>query len=420
MFFQNGSNNISNEIEYICKLIFETLKIPIYFLDNNNDIFFSLSYEHATNPISPNKKDLFTNLFGDFNVYNFPVIKSTKYYENYFAVTLRKDDLYIGTFIVGPSTYSPITAETINKIISENNVPLSYKKDLINFYNSIQVIDYSRLINASLLLHYSIYNKMLKASTVMEKNSSLDDVILKIENDSKNILSKTRQNLSFHHTPTREKNFFQCIIEGNKEKLLQYLATPEDGQYGILSDNPIRNKKNFFICCVTIATRASIDGGLEPEIAYALSDSYIQNMEYLYDVNDLHHLETKMYCDFADNVFRANNLKYSKPIITCQNYILNHLYQEITLSDLAQLVGLSQKYLSSLFTKEVGITLSEYIQNKRIEESKHLLNSSTHSILDIATWLGFHDQSHFTRIFKKFTGTTPKKFRDDKKNFLSW
>lgn len=367
MFFQDETKNIINEIEYICKLTFEVLKTPIYFLDNNNDIFISLYYGNTANPISPNKKDLFTNLFGDCNDYNFPVIKSTKFYENYFSVTLRKDDLFIGTFIVGPSTYSPITAEVINKIVSENNVPLSFKKDLINFYSSIQVIDYSRLINASLLLYYSIYNEMLESSTVTEKNSSLEYVVSKIETDSKNIVSENRQDFSFHHTPTRENNLLQCIREGNKEKLLQYIAIPEDGQYGILSDSPLRNKKNFFICCVTIATRAAIDGGLEPELAYSLSDSYIQNMEYLYDANDLHHLENKMYCDFADNVLKSIKLKYSKAIITCQSYISNHLYQEISLSELALFVGLTPKYLSSLFNKEVGITLSEYIQNKRIE-----------------------------------------------------
>ena len=414
MFFQNGSNDIINEIKYICKIIFEVLKTPIYFLDNNNDIFFSMSSEHATNPISPNKKELFTNMFSDSNSYSFPIVKSTNFHENYFAVSLKKDDIFLGTFIVGPSTYSFITAQTIDKIISENNIPLSYKKDLINFYNSMQVIDYSRLINASLLLHYSIYNEMLKGSTVMEKNSSLKDVALKIENDNKNILSQNRQNLFFHHTPTREKLFLQCIREGNKEKLLQYLALPEDGQYGILSDSPLRNQKNLFICAVTIATRAAIDGGLESELAYSLSDSYIQNIEYLYEMKDLLNLENKMYCDFADNVLKSKKLSYSKSIIFCQNYILNHLYEEISLFELSQFVGLSKKYLSGLFSKEVSLTLSEYIQNERIKESKHLLSSSNHSILDIATWLNFNDQSHFTRIFKKFTGTTPKKFRDGK------
>ena len=121
-----------------------------------------------------------------------------------------------------------------------------------------------------------------------------------------------------------------------------------------------------------------------------------------------------MFCDFADNVLKAKNNKYSKPIISCQNYISKHLYQELSLSELAEFIGLSPKYLSALFHKEVGLTLTEYINSKKIEEAKHLLMSTNHSILDISDWLGFHDQSHFTKIFKKFTGVTPKKFMDGK------
>jgi len=378
----------------------------------NNDIFISYSYGHAINPLSPNKKDLFAKMFNESNLYNFPIVKSTKYFENYFAVSLKKDDIFLGTFIAGPSIYSPITTGTINKMISENNVRLSYKKDLINFYDSIQVIDYPRLISASILLYYSIYNVKLKTSTVMEKNSLLKNVVVQVKKDSENMLSKNRQVIFFHHTPTYEKKLFQLIREGNKEKLLLHLDTPFDGENGIISDNPLRNKKNFFICFVTLATRAAMDGGLDPELAYSLSDLYIQNKEKMYEVKDIVDLENKMIYDFADHVQGLKYIRYSKPIIFCQSYIFKHLYEEISISELARYVRLSKKYLSGLFSKEVGITLSEYIQNEKIEESKCLLGSSNYSILDIATWLGFNDQSHFTRVFKKFTGTTPKKFRD--------
>lgn len=419
MLLENETNSINHKIKYICKLIFEVLKVPTYFLDNNNEILYSFSYVHAVNPIIPNKKELFTYLFEDCSTYNFPIIKSTNYAENYFAVNLIIDDNLLGYFIVGPSIYSPITAEAINEIILKNNIPLNLKRGLINYYNSIQTIDYSRLISASLLLYYSIYNEELDPSVVKEKNNSLKCVLSKIESDSKNILSQNRQNFFFHHSPNRERNILECIRQGNKEKLLEQLSTAEDGEYGVLSDNPLRNKKNLFICLVTIATRAAIDGGLDTELAYSLSDSYIQNVEFLSELNSLHNLENQMFCDFADSVLKSKKIKYSKPIITCQNYILKHLYQDISLSELAEFIGLNHKYLSTLFHKEVGLTLTEYISTNKIEEAKHLLMSSNHSILDIATWLGFHDQSHFTRTFKKLTGTTPKKFRDDKKDNLS-
>ncbi|WP_160686966.1 helix-turn-helix domain-containing protein [Clostridium sp. C2-6-12] len=412
MLFENDTNSINDKIKYICKLIFEVLKIPTYFLDNNNEIIYSLSYENAINPILPDKKEFFIALFKDCSAYDFPIIKSTKYDEIYFAVNLIKDDVFLGSFVIGPSTCSPITAETINKIILENNIPLNLKKDLINYYNSIQSIDYSRLISASLLLYYSIYNKELDPSIVKEKNTSLENVISKIENDSRNILSQNRQNFFFHHSQKREKNIVDSIRQGNKQKLLEQLSLPPDGEFGVLSDNPLRNKKNLLICLVTIATRAAIDGGLDSEFAYSLSDSYIQNVEHLSELNSLNNLENQMFCDFADNVLKAKKNKYAKPIVSCQNYISNHLYQDISLSELAEFVGLNSKYLSSLFHKEVGLTLTQYINSKKIEEAKHLFLSTNHSILDISEWLGFHDQSHFTKIFKKFTGVTPKKFKD--------
>lgn len=412
MFLENNTNSISHKINYICKLIFEVLKIPTYFLDHRNEIIYSLSYENAINPTIPNKKEFFIDLFKHCSAYDFPIIKSTKYDENYFAVNLIRDDIFLGSFIVGPSTYSPITAEDINKIMLENNIPLNLKKGLINYYNSIQTIDYSRLISAGLLLYYSIYNKELDPSIVKEKNNSLKSVLSKIEIDSKNILSQNRQNFFFHHSPKRERNIVDCIKQGNKEKLLEHLSLPPDGEYGVLSANPLRNKKNLFICLVTIATRAAIDGGLDTEIAYSLSDSYIQNVEYISELNSLNNLENQMFCDFADNVLKSKKNKYSKSIINCQNYIANHLYQDISLSELAEFVGLNHKYISSLFHKEVGLTLTEYINSKKIEEAKYLFLSTNHSILDISDWLGFHDQSYFTKIFKKYTGITPKKFKN--------
>lgn len=265
--------------------------------------------------------------------------------------------------------------------------------------------------SGSAVAHELIYEE-LDPIIVKEKNNTLKGVLSKIESDSKNIISQNRQNFFFHHSPNREKNILECIRQGNKEKLLEQLSMPEDGEYGVLSDNPLRNKKNLLICLVTVATRAAIDGGLDTESAYSLSDSYIQNIEYISDMNSLNNLENQIFCNFADNVLKSKKNKYSKPIISCQNYISKHLYQEISLSELAEFIGLSHKYLSALFHKKVGLTLTEYINSKKVEEAKHLLMSTNHSILDISDWLGFHDQSHFTKIFKKFTGITPKKFKD--------
>lgn len=238
----------------------------------------------------------------------------------------------------------------------------------------------------------------------------IEDIKVSLENS----ISKNRQNILFHHSQRREKIMIQGITTGNKEKLMEYFESPLDGEFGILSKtNPLRGQKNLLICIVTIATRAAIEGGLDCEIAYTLSDLYIQRIEEINEIIDLSVLHTTMLYDFTDRVYNITSHKYSNYISLCLTYIFKHLYDKISVSELCKNVGLNPNYLSELFKKEVGITITHYIQKERIEEAKRLLGSSTHPILDISTWLNFHDQSHFTRIFKKFTGITPKKYRDD-------
>jgi AraC-like DNA-binding protein len=68
--------------------------------------------------------------------------------------------------------------------------------------------------------------------------------------------------------------------------------------------------------------------------------------------------------------------------------------------------------LSFLFKKEVGITVSEYIQQTKIDEVKKLLAYSKTPISEICSLLNFNDQSYFTKVFKKVVGITPKQYRE--------
>ncbi|HEY8500277.1 MAG TPA: AraC family transcriptional regulator, partial [Clostridia bacterium] len=110
-------------------------------------------------------------------------------------------------------------------------------------------------------------------------------------------------------------------------------------------------------------------------------------------------------------VHRLKNLNYSKMIIKCRDYITNHIYENITLKQLSELLSVNGNYLSEKFKKEAGMTISEFIQKEKVEEAKKLLSSTNQSILDISVSLNFTDQSYFTKIFKKVTGFTPNQYR---------
>lgn len=91
--------------------------------------------------------------------------------------------------------------------------------------------------------------------------------------------------------------------------------------------------------------------------------------------------------------------------------IIQHVYDELSLERIAHYIKLSSSYVSILFKSETGITINEAIQRARIEEAESLLLLSSHPIAVISAWLHFTDQSHFTKVFKKHTGLTPKQYR---------
>lgn len=407
------TTSMPENVEYICKIMFDVLKIPVYFMDNVGSVFFSYSYNNLKNPLASENKDLFLKLFNNMDSIDYPIVKSTSYLENYLAVNLNLENFFIGRFIIGPSAYFHIGASSIDNLISEHEIPIGLRKNLIDYFETIPIIDFSRLISTGLLLYHSIYGKMLDSAEVIEKNSSLDRFTEKINNNLERIVSQNLQSTLFHHSTKVEKKIFNCVREGNIELLMEELQNPPDGEYGILSkDNPLRNQKNMTICFVTLATRAAIEGGLNSELAYTLSDLYIQTLEEITDIKDLFALNNKILSDFTARVREAKKREYSRPVIACQDYIFKHLYDNISVSEVSHALRLSTSYLSQLFKKEVGMPLSEFIHHQKIEEAKRLLASPDYSILDIGTLLSFHDQSHFTKLFKKITGTTPRKYRE--------
>jgi AraC-like DNA-binding protein len=92
-------------------------------------------------------------------------------------------------------------------------------------------------------------------------------------------------------------------------------------------------------------------------------------------------------------------------------YIQEHYAESISRQDLADLVGLSEDYLTSCFHKELGLTPVAYLNRYRIQRAKHLLRHTHKSITEIAFDVGFSSSSYFGRIFRRETGMSPSKYR---------
>jgi len=220
-----------------------------------------------------------------------------------------------------------------------------------------------------------------------------------------------------HRQPTEEFLFYRAVASGDIEavrKNCEQGRFMENDGVGILSRNPVTNLKYHFVITTAMITRLCRQSGMEMEQAFRLSDFYIQKLDDIHTMQGVHSLHDEMVMDYTEKMRRYfRDDTNSKHINACKEYIYSHIKERITIENLANEFGVSASYLSRLFKKETGISVSAYIREKKIEVAKNLLQFSDYSLIEIANRLSFSSQSHFIQQFREAVGVTPKKYRDE-------
>ena len=222
---------------------------------------------------------------------------------------------------------------------------------------------------------------------------------------------------AYHRQPTEEFLFYEAVANGNVEavkKNCEAARFTESEGVGVLSRNPVTNLKYHFVITTAMITRLCRQNGMELEQAFGLSDFYIQKLDDIHTVEGVQSLHDEMVIDYTEKMRRyLRSDTTSQHINACKEYIYAHIKERITIEDLADEFGVSASYLSRLFKKETGISVSAYIREQKIEIAKNLLRYSDYSMIDIANRLSFSSQSHFIQQFREAVGMTPKKYRDE-------
>ncbi len=211
-----------------------------------------------------------------------------------------------------------------------------------------------------------------------------------------------------------ELEFYAYIKMGDVKKVRelckQTLAEKEG--LGVLSENPLQNMKYHFVITTAMVARFCIEGGMEVSVAYSLSDFYIQKADWARTIREIEELHPVMALDYTKRMKDLGKYKIcAKPIAECVDYIYENLHTRITVEELADFVKLTPSYLSRLFKKETGCTVSDYIQEQKVHTAQNMLSYSEYSLSEIASILAFSSQSYFTEVFRKRTGMTPAKYR---------
>lgn len=310
--------------------------------------------------------------------------------------------------VVGPFLTAQLSPEILQLLSLDQ--PINRRNQLPVYYAQLPCLDVTKQFALIQLIYTVIFGETLQSEAIL-----ITDCWLPPQKDA-----LPNETALTPITPPAKRSFgmeqhYLALIEQGKTAYLKLLLNQGplflDESVGLLATSSLlRHYKNIGIAAVSLATRAAIKGGLFSERAYELSDSYIRQLENCQTIAAADQLIKLALLVFTDEVRRSDNNHLSPHIIRTVHYLKAHLYEEVTVNQLATALELSPNYLATCFKRELGISLLTYLHKLRIEEAQLLIATHQESLLEIAQRLKFHDQSHFTRIFKQHTGMTPRAY----------
>lgn len=165
---------------------------------------------------------------------------------------------------------------------------------------------------------------------------------------------------------------------------------------------------------VVVMSRAAVDAGADMNEIFLLTQGFIKNIEEFRTIESLSAWISDMLQTFISYTFDFVNVKHADVVYKSIEYIKNNYMKRITLDEIAANTYISKTYLSSIFKKETGDSISNYINQVRVDRSKLLLMEDNLDIVEIANICGFESQSYFTKVFRSIAGITPKRYRQDR------
>lgn len=216
---------------------------------------------------------------------------------------------------------------------------------------------------------------------------------------------------SFISDPNIFNNRISLLIEVRAKPDIIY-TIKQKHETELPDEISITDKRNDLIIWNAMYTKEIAKNGVLKKYLHPIYNKFYNEILKLNSLKELQNLEIKMADTYLNLLI--NDLEVTDNLVI--NRILKHLHlnieSHISLKKLSEDLNLSQGYISACFKKQMGITIMKYAKKIRIDRAKVLLLTTNQSILEIGMTLGFHDQSHFYKVFKEFTGLSPSEYRN--------
>lgn len=332
----------------------------------------------------------------------------------HYTAAISIGNVHKGAFVVGPIHMSEPDIYEMDQFITHQKIPLKDRGLLKTYYKNITMISPTTARYQLQLLNLLVNELVEETKKGLTKQKHIYDnqrLINEAVQELKEIESMASTSMD-EYPIHLEKELNTAIVKGDENSAKALL----NEILGFVFFKYMGDEKKIIsksIELVVVMSRAAIDGGAKYEVVSEITETMYRKA--------INNTEIDMICVWLSEVLESL-ITIVFPIKTEKEdhrgilrkaiiYINTHVYEQMTLSDVSNEIALSPTYFSRLFKSEMNMTFIEYLNRIRVEESKRYLVDNSYSISDIAIRLGFTDQSYFSKVFKKYEGITPGRYR---------
>ena len=317
-------------------------------------------------------------------------------------------------FIVGPYLNSEITRQMMINSQEKYNVSETLTGHLIKYYGNLSCIKEERMLfgvcnTLGEVMWGSMDNFTVENEIKYLPEELAEDVASSFKAKSDDALLSIR---ILEERYDAERRMMQAVSQGMSHKVEQMMNNATSLIFEKRADDPVRNFKNYLIITNTLMRKAAEQGLVHPYYIDGLSSEFAKQIEKIKTATEGGELIREMARIYCALVKRHSMKHYSLPVQKVMTLIDTDLAADLTLRRLASLINVNASYLSALFKKETGKPLTEYVTRKRVEHAAYLLRSTSMQVQTVAQQCGILDVNYFAKMFKRYTGKTPKEYRE--------
>lgn len=325
----------------------------------------------------------------------------------FLAAGIWREEVYVGTVAAGPFLAARPEETVVDSLLDALGLGVAGRMTVQQFYKALPVVDSQRYMQVGSLL-VNLFSRPFLDGRILA-GSGLVAPFPEPE--------MAREGSSFSTIELRyrtEKRLLRAIETGDKDEALRVLGSYQFNAHHRVPRNPLRAEKNLAFVLNTECRLAVERAKVPAPFIHEISDRFAILIEKAGSLSELRRLQIAIVSEYSI-LARTHTLKgYSRRIRKAVDFIDTHYREVLDLKTVAAVVPMNPSHLSTRFKEETGMNLTAYINAKRVDEAKFLLDQGLLPIGEAALAVGFGTVNNFNIVFRKMVGMTPSEYAERK------